>query len=131
MKRAVSDRIILEGMQFYGYHGRNEEERALGQPFEVDLEAELELSTAGTSDDIADSVSYTDLYRVAKRHMEGPGRNLVEAVAGSIASEILDTYDVESVRVRVMKVRPPIKGGVLAGAGVEVFRHRTESEGER
>ena len=52
---------------------RNEEERVLGQPFEVDLEAELDLSAAGASDDIADSVSYTDLYRVVKRHMEGAG----------------------------------------------------------
>ena len=122
------DRIILEGMQFYGYHGRNDEERVLGQPFEVDLEAELDLTAAGVSDDIADSVSYTDLYRVAKRHVEGPGRNLVEAVAHAIASEILDTYLVESVRVRVIKVRPPIKGGVLAGAGVEVFRRRAGEE---
>ena len=122
------DRIILEGMQFYGYHGRNNEERVLGQPFEVYLEAELDLTAAGVSDDIADSVSYTDLYRVAKRHVEGPGRNLVEAVAHAIASEILDTYLVESVRVRVIKVRPPIKGGVLAGAGVEVFRRRAGEE---
>ena len=122
------DRIILEGIQFYGYHGRNNEERVLGQPFEVYLEAELDLTAAGVSDDIADSVSYTDLYRVAKRHVEGPGRNLVEAVAHAIASEILDTYPVESVRVRVMKVRPPIKGGVLAGAGVEVFRRRAGEE---
>ena len=124
MSEASGDRIILEGMQFYGYHGRNDEERVLGQPFEVDLEAELDLTAAGVSDDIEDSVSYTDLYRVAKRHLEGPGRNLVEAVAHAIASEILDTYPVESIRVRVMKVRPPIKGGVLAGAGVEVFRRR-------
>ena len=122
------DRIILQGMQFYGYHGRNDEERVLGQPFEVDLEAELDLTAAGVSDDIEDSVSYTDLYRVAKRHLEGPGRNLVEAVAHAIASEILDTYPVESIRVRVMKVRPPIKGGVLAGAGVEVFRRQAEGE---
>ena len=122
------DRIILQGMQFYGYHGRNDEERVLGQPFEVDLEAELDLTAAGASDDIVDSVSYTDLYRVAKRHVEGPGRNLVEAVAHAIASEILDTYLVESVRVRVIKVRPPIKGGVLAGAGVEVFRRRAGEE---
>lgn len=121
------DRIILEGMQFYGYHGRNDEERVLGQPFEVELEAELDLTAAGVSDDIADSVSYTDLYRVAKRHVEGPGQNLVEAVAHAIASEILEAYPVESVRVRVMKVRPPIKGGVLSGAGVEVFRRRAES----
>ena len=120
----VSDRIILEGMQFYGYHGRNEEEKMLGQPFEVDLDAEIDLTAAGESDDIADSVSYTDLYRVAKHHLEGRGRDLVEAVAHAIASEILDSYPVESVRVRVVKVRPPIKGGVLAGAGVEVFRSR-------
>ena len=122
----MSDRIILEGMQFYGYHGRNEEERVLGQPFEVDLEAELDLTVAGVSDDIADSVSYTDLYRVAKRHVEGPGRGLVEAVAHAIASEILGSYPVESVRVRLVKMRPPIKGGILAGAGVEIFRSRTD-----
>ena len=122
----MSDRIILEGMQFYGYHGRNEEERALGQPFEVDLDAEIDLTAAGESDDILDSVSYTDLYRVAKHHVEGKGRDLVEAVAHAIASEVLESYPVESVRVRVVgvKVRPPIKGGVLAGAGVEVFRSR-------
>lgn len=122
----MSDRIILEGMQFYGYHGRNEEERVLGQPFEVDLEAEIDLTAAGMSDDISDSVSYTDLYRVAKRHVEGPGRDLVEAVAHAIASEILGSYPVESVRVRLVKVRPPIKGGVLAGAGVEIFRSRAD-----
>ena len=50
----------------------------------------------------------------------------MEAVAESIASEILDSYPVESVRVRVVKVRPPIKGGVLSGAGVEVFRQRAK-----
>ena len=47
MSEASGDRIILEGMQFYGYHGRNDEERVLGQPFEVDLEAELDLTAAG------------------------------------------------------------------------------------
>jgi len=30
-----SDRIILEGMQFYGFHGANPEERALGQSYVV------------------------------------------------------------------------------------------------
>lgn len=122
------DRIILEGMKFYGYHGRNEEERVLGQPFEVDLEVEIDLAPAGTSDDISDSVSYTDLFRVTKRHVEGPARNLVEAVAESIAGDILETYSVASVRVKVMKSSPPIKGGVLDGAGVEVFRCRAGSD---
>ena len=45
-----ADRIILTGMQFYGFHGVNAEERALGQPFVVDLETELDLEPAGASD---------------------------------------------------------------------------------
>ena len=44
------DRIILQGMQFYGYHGANPEERALGQSYEVDLWVELDLSVPGASD---------------------------------------------------------------------------------
>ena len=124
MSEPGCDKIILEGMQFYGYHGRNPEERTLGQPFVVDLEAGIDLQPAGVSDDIGDSVSYTDLYRVVKREMEGPGRNLLEAVVHAIAQGIMDTYPVLNVRVRVNKIRPPIKGAVLTGAGVEVYRRR-------
>ena len=54
-----SDRIILEGMHFYGYHGGNLEERSLGQPFLVDVEAELDLAVAARSDSLEDTVSYT------------------------------------------------------------------------
>ena len=45
-----SDRIILKGMQFYGFHGVNPEERTLGQTYVVDLEVELDLRPAGRSD---------------------------------------------------------------------------------
>ncbi len=41
------DRIILEGMQFYGFHGVNAEERALGQPYVVDLAVEMDLCVPG------------------------------------------------------------------------------------
>ena len=118
------DRIILEGMQFYAYHGRNPDEKSLGQPFVVDLEAELNLQAAATSDDIGDTVSYTDLYRVVKAEMEETTRNLLEAVAQSIANRILDSFPVQGVRVRVKKTRPPIKGSFLSGAAVEVYRTR-------
>ena len=36
----MPDRIILEGMRFFAFHGNNPEERELGQPFVVDLELE-------------------------------------------------------------------------------------------
>lgn len=120
-----SDRIILTGMQFYGFHGVNPEERRLGQPFVVDLEAELDLSIAGSSDRLQDTVSYTDLYRVVKRVVEGEPRNLLEAAAAAIADDVLAQQSpVRAVRVRVQKPRPPIRGSVIESAGVEIYRTR-------
>ena len=119
-----SDRIILEGLQFYAFHGRNAEEREMGQPFVVDLEAELDLRPAGLSDRISDTISYTHLYRAVKAEMEAPPKDLLESVAESIAQRLLDSFPIQAVRVRLKKTRPPIKGAVLSAAGVELYRIR-------
>ena len=120
-----TDRIILTGMQFYGFHGVNPEERTLGQPFVVDLEAELDLTAACNSDSLTDTVSYTHLYRLTRDVMEGEPFNLLEAAAGCIAGQILQQHQiVESVRVRVRKPRPPIRGSVIDSAAVEIYRTR-------
>ena len=119
-----SDRIHLEGMVFYGFHGVSPAEQELGQRFVVDLEARRDLQAAGVSDDIADTVSYSHLYRAVKQVVEGSSRKLLESLAEAIAQRILDEFDVESVRVAVKKPEAPIKGSVLSYAGVEVFRER-------
>ena len=85
----VADRILLEGMRFFAFHGNNPEERELGQPFVVDLEVEADLSVAGRSDSLDDTVNYAALYRAVKGVMEGPPRNLLEAVAQDIADAVL------------------------------------------
>ena len=118
------DRIILEGMQFYAYHGGSEEERSLGQPFQVDIEGELDLSAAGASDNLDDTVSYTHIYRVVRDVMEQEKKHLLEAVAEEIASRALAALPLNALRVRVKKTRPPIKGAVLSGAAVEIYRSR-------
>ena len=122
-----SDRIILEDMKFYAYHGGSSEERSLGQPFQVDLEAELDLSAAGKSDDLDYTVSYTHLYRIVKEVMESGPKYLVEALAEEIACRALDSFPIQAIRVRVKKTRPPIKGGVMSGAGVEVYRSKVQA----
>ena len=124
---ANSDRIVLTGMQFYGFHGVNPEERSLGQPFVVDLEAELDLRPACASDRLTDTVSYTDLYRATKDIMEGAPRNLLEAAAGAIADRVLGQHPaVSAIRIRVQKPRPPIKGSVIESAAVEIHRTRQD-----
>ena len=116
------DRILLQGMQFYSYHGGSREERTLGQPFQVDLEVEKDLAPAGKSDQLEDTVSYAHLYRVVRDVMAGESMELLEALAQDIASRSLESFPIDSIRVRITKTRPPIKGAVLSGAAVEIYR---------
>ena len=118
------DRIILEGMEFYGFHGANPEERALGQPYVVDLEVELDLRHPGGSDRLEDTVSYSHLYRTVKLVMEGESKNLLEAAAQTIADRVLMEFPVRAVRVRVKKPHPPIRGSAIDNAAVEIYRCR-------
>jgi dihydroneopterin aldolase len=118
------DRIVLEGMQFYGFHGVNPEEQALGQSYLVDLAVELDLSQAGESDRLDDTVSYTHLYRVVQSVMEGESRNLLETAAQAIADQVLAQFPVDAVSVSVKKPRPPVRGSVIEHAMVEIYRRR-------
>jgi dihydroneopterin aldolase len=118
------DGILLESMSFYAYHGVNPEERSLGQRFMVDLRVELDLSAAGKSDSLSDTISYTELYKEAKAVLEGEAYNLLEAVAEAVAQRVLAFFPVSAVWVRVTKPSPPIKGATLTGAAVEVYRKR-------
>ena len=118
------DHIILEGMQFFGYHGAHPEERKLGQRFSVDVWLGLDLRTAGTSDDLAQTINYSGVYQTVRMVVEGEPQQLIEAVAEQIATAILAAYPVEEVRVRVNKPGAPIKGAVFATVAVEITRQR-------
>ena len=120
----VGDKIQLEGMVFYGYHGVGLAEQELGQRFVVDIETELDLRVAGLSDDPADTVNYSHVFKLVREIMEGPSRKLLENIAETIAQRVLDGYDVDSVKVRVKKPEVPMKGSILAHASVEIFRKR-------
>ena len=122
--RHPTDRIVLEGMQFYGFHGVNAEEKSLGQRYVVDLAVEMDLSIPGKSDRLEDTVSYTHLYRSVRKVIEGESRNLLEAAAENVAIRILDEFPVKAVQVRVKKPRPPIKGSLVENAVVEIYRVR-------
>lgn len=118
------DKIHVNQMEFYGYHGVFPEETKLGQRFGVDLRVEMDLSKAGKSDNLEDSVNYGELYQVCKGIVEGEPYKLVEAVAEKIASAILDRFSaVEACHVKVIKPDPPIPGHYKSVA-VEITRSR-------
>ena len=51
----MSDRIELRGLRVVGTHGALPEEQVRAQPFEVDLDIEVDLRPAGLSDDLDDA----------------------------------------------------------------------------
>ena len=109
-------------MTFYGFHGVNPAEKELGQRFVVDLDIFTDLTKAGRTDDLADTIDYTEVYRGIEEIVEGPSRNLLENVAAAIAQRVLAVHGVEAVRVRLMKPEVPMKGSILTHAAVEIFR---------
>ena len=120
----MSDRIELRAMRFEGRHGVSDEERAAPQPFEVDVELELDLGPAGRTDDLGRTVDYGAVVGLVATIVEERSFRLLEAIAGAIADEIMAAQPrAEAVVVRVRKMRPPIDGS-LAWAGVEIRRAR-------
>jgi len=125
----VIDTVFLERMQFYGYHGQNPEERTLGQRFEVDISLETSTRDAGMSDELADTVNYSAVFKTCRQIVEGEPKRLIESVAESIAQQLLaGDPKVSAVRVTIRKPQAPLKGGVFGAAGVSIWRER---EGER
>lgn len=115
------DALRLLNMQFYAHHGLFPEENALGQRFAVDVEMHADLSAAGRSDAVADTVDYTAVYALVEQVVTGQRFRLVEALAEHIARAIGETFAPVDLTVRVRKPHPPVAGH-LDGLEVEIRR---------
>ncbi|MDD4169061.1 MAG: dihydroneopterin aldolase [Desulfotomaculaceae bacterium] len=104
------DKIVLAGMEFYGYHGVLSQEQSLGQRFAVDIELSLELDQAGNSDNPEDTVDYASIFDMVRAVIEGRPRRLLESVAEDIADSVLKSFPVKEVLVRVKKPHAPLPG---------------------
>lgn len=118
------DRIVLNKMQFFGYHGVFPEENKLGQRFYVDVEMFLDLAPAGQSDDLELTINYAEAYGRIKSIVEGKPFKLIEALAEQVASDLLQTYtSIYQIAVRVTKPHPPFETH-FDGVTVEIHRKR-------
>ena len=120
------DKIILKGIQFYGYHGVSEPEREVGQKYAVDVEVFRDLERAGKSDDLNETINYAEIFNLVVEIGTSEKFFLIETLAQKIADAILEKFPTETVLVRVKKLTPPI-AGMLEYAGVEIMRHTKDT----
>jgi dihydroneopterin aldolase len=117
------EKITLQGMEFYGYHGVLPEERSLGQRFIVDLELELDLRPSGETDDLALTIDYARVFELVESVVRGRPRRLIESVAEDIASAVLEQFPAAAAVVRIKKPQAPVPG-TFAWMAVEIRRIR-------
>ena len=105
-------KIILEDLEFYAYHGLFEEEQKIGANYLIDLELSLDFSIAAASDDLVGTVDYGAVYEVVEEEMKKSSK-LIEHVAARIVTMLFVSFKkIEHVKIKLTKVKPPIKGDV-------------------
>jgi dihydroneopterin aldolase len=102
------DWITITGIRTWGHHGVLDHERELGQEFVVDVGVGVDLSAAGASDDLADTVDYGVLAGQVDAIVGGEPWQLVEALAARIADHVLGDERVREVTVTVHKPSAPL-----------------------
>jgi 7,8-dihydroneopterin aldolase/epimerase/oxygenase len=117
------DRIRIVNMSFYGHHGVDPNERALGGRFSFDVELVLDLRAAGESDDLSSTVDYAAVYRLIGELQGRRTFMLLEALAHNIARAVLEGFPVEEVTVRARKHSVPL-AGLIDHTEVEITRSR-------
>jgi dihydroneopterin aldolase len=118
------DAILLRGLRVVGTHGVLAEEQSRAQPFEVDLELDVDLGAASRSDALDDTVDYGAVVDVAAGVVTTEHFALLERLAGRIADAVLGLdARIAAVEVTVTKLRPPVPVD-LATASVRLTRRR-------
>jgi dihydroneopterin aldolase len=118
------DKILLKDIKLYGYHGVLPEEREKGQYFYIDVELSVDLTQAGRTDELTNTVDYSKIYDIIVSVNKNNKFRLIETLAHIISQEILSTYEIiKDITVQVRKPDAPIDGD-FGWMGVEIKRSR-------
>ena len=105
--------IHLYNLRFYAFHGVHEEERLLGNEYEVNADVQFheehtEINT------LSQTINYAEIFEIIKKRMHIP-TDLLETVVMDIGNTIHEKYDyVRSIRISLKKIYPPIES--IAGS---------------
>lgn len=119
----MSDTITLTGIRIEAAHGVLAKEKQYPQTFIVDATLHLDLSKAGLSDKLSDTVDYGQIARRIVSTVKSEQVNLLEHLANKIATAILLTAAIEAVDVTIHKPQAPL---VVPFSDVSVSIHRTQ-----
>jgi dihydroneopterin aldolase len=92
--------VELHGLEAFGRHGVNDDERRAGQTFLFDVAVEI---PEPKEDSIDATVDYRGVRDVVTAVCEKESYKLLETLAGATADALVATFPAQTVRVRVRK----------------------------
>ena len=100
--------IHLQNLQFFAYHGCHEEERILGNEFEVNADISIEGTQA--IQQLDQTIDYATVFRIIKERMAIPVA-LLETLIADMAADIHAEFpSARSINISIIKKHPPITG---------------------
>ncbi|MFQ5601635.1 MAG: dihydroneopterin aldolase [bacterium] len=117
----TKDTLKLKNMTFHAFHGVWDEEREIGQRFEVDVEIKVDALHVSKTDKLKDTIDLTSVYEKVKSVVLRDRYLLVETMAEKIARQLMHAFEIPELVVRVRKPHAPIRG-IQDGIEVEIVR---------
>jgi 7,8-dihydroneopterin aldolase/epimerase/oxygenase len=106
------NKILVEGIKVYAYHGCLEEEGRIGANYIVDVTMETDFSEAAKTDDLSKTIDYVIVYDIVKKEMAIRSK-LIEKPAQQIINELKNRFpSLKRTEVKVTKLNPPMNGNV-------------------
>jgi dihydroneopterin aldolase len=106
------NRITVEGIKLYAYHGCLEEEAKIGAHYIVDVIMETDFSVAAKTDDLSKTIDYVIVYELVKKEMAIRSK-LIEQVGQRIIDTLKkEIQGIKKLEVKVTKLNPPMNGDV-------------------
>jgi dihydroneopterin aldolase len=119
------DKIVIKGLHCSVRVGVRKEEQEVRRNCEVDVALYFDLSRAGRTDNLDDTVNYSKVIDLILEDSAKVQFKLLEAFAYYLFEEIFKKTAAERVQLRVKKMNPPIEGR-FQYVGVELSRNRSD-----
>jgi len=111
--------VELNAMKFYAYHGISPQETKVGNNFVVDVSYAGPVEKACLSDDVKDTINYSEVFRVVQKEMECPSK-LLEHITARISSALKTAFpQLSYLKIKLSKLNPPL-GGEVQSASVTI-----------
>ncbi len=103
----LEEKIVLKGINVFGYYGVSPMEREVGQKLQIDVEFCHDFTKACVTDSLEDTVNYERVYLKVMETVEKNRFNLMETLADAICSGILNSFPVKRIKVTIRKLTLP------------------------